>query len=330
MRRREFISGLGSVAVAWPSAARGQQPNRVRRIGVLMGYAENDLEAEDWVTAFAQGLREVGWRENSSVQIEYRWGGNNPERIASFAAQLVGLKPDAILASNTPTLAALHQATRTIPIVFANVSDPVGGGFVQAFSRPGGNITGFVAAEASLGGKWFTLLKEIAPGVKRVAFIFNPNTAPYAGDFVRDAAAAATSFGAEVVATPVHDDLEIERDIALLASAPNGGLIVLPSAFTSEHRENIISLAVRHLLPAVYAYRYFALDGGLMSYGNNIPDQFRQAATYVDRVLKGDKPSDLPIQAPTKFQFVINLKTAKALGLTVPPNLLATADEVIE
>jgi putative tryptophan/tyrosine transport system substrate-binding protein len=329
MRRREFISLLGGAAT-WPVAARAQQSDRMRRIGVLMGFAENDSEAKEWVAAFLQGLREFGWRESGNVQIDYRWGGTKPERMPSYAAELVGLKPDAILASNTPTLAALHQATRTIPIVFVNVAGPIGGGFVQTFARPGGNVTGFVLVEAPLGGKWFSLIKDIAPGVKRVAFIFNPDTAPYAGDFIRDAATAAASFGAELIATPVHDDLEIDRDIALLAGTPNSGLIVLSSAFTIAHRERIIAMAARYRLPAVYSFRFFANDGGLMSYGSNTPDQFRQSASYVDRILKGDKPSDLPVQAPTKFELVINLKAANALRIAIPPGVLAIADEVIE
>jgi putative tryptophan/tyrosine transport system substrate-binding protein len=331
VRRREFITLVGGAAGAWPVAARAQQrPDRKRRIGVLMFSADDDAEVRVWVSSFVQGLRELNWAEGSNVHIDYRWTAGDPGRTRMLAAELVALKPDVILASNTTTLVALYEATRTTPIVFANVSDPVGGGFVQSFARPAGNITGFVPAEASLGGKWLTLLKEIAPGTKRVAFIFNPETAPYAEGFARSATSAASSFAAEVIQTPVHDDSEIERGIAALAGEPNGGLIVLPSLFTVARRAPIISLAARHRLPAIYAYRYFVTEGGLMSYGNDMPDQFHQAATYVDRILKGGKPSDLPIQAPTKFQFVINRRTAKTLGLDIPSSLLGIADEVIE
>jgi len=302
----------------------------MRRIGALMGSPENDPEAKSWVASFGQGLIELGWREGGNVRIEFRWCGTDPERARTFAAELVGLQPDVILASNTPTLAALHQATPTIPIVFANVTDPVGGGYVQSIARPGGNITGFLASEPSLGGKWMTLLKEIAPNVERVAFIFNPKTAPFAEEYVRPAEAAAASIAVELSATPIRDPSEVELAIDLFSRQPNAGLIVLPSAFTVINRDRIIASATHHLLPAVYAYRFFAVDGGLMSYGNDVSHLFWQAASYVDRILKGDKPSDLPVQAPTKFQMVINLKTAKALGLTVPHNLLVLADEVIE
>jgi putative ABC transport system substrate-binding protein len=288
------------------------------------------VETKAWVASFEQGLKALGWREAGNVQIEFRWCGADPERTRTYAAELVGLKPDVILASNTPTLAALHHATLTIPIVFANVSDPVGGGFVQSIARPGGNITGFLPAEPSLGGKWMSLLKEIAPNIKRVAFIFDPGTAPYAGEFVRQAETAAASFTVEFSATPIRDASEIELTIDLFARQPNGGLIVLPSAFTAINRDRIIAAATHHLLPAVYAYRYFAVEGGLMSYGNDLPHSFWQAASYVDRILKGDKPGDLPVQAPTKFQMVINLKTANALGLTVPNSMLLLADELID
>jgi putative tryptophan/tyrosine transport system substrate-binding protein len=329
MRRREFIAGLTG-AVTWPIAAWAQQGERVRRIGVLMGYDESDLEAKGWTAAFGQGLKELGWLEGTNVRIEYRWGGIDAERLRTFAAGLAGSNPAVMLASNTPTLAALQRATRTIPIVFANVSDPIGGGFIQSFSRPGGNITGFVPTEPPLGGKWLTLLKGIAPKVSRVAFIFNPETAPYAGEFFRQAETAAASVAVEIIATAVRDDLEIEGTIASLAREPNGGLIVLPSAFTTAHRAQIIASAARHLLPAVYAYRYFATDGGLMSYGNDLSNTFRGAAGYVDRILKGKEPADLPVQAPIKYELVINLKTANAIGLTIPEAQLATADEVIQ
>jgi putative tryptophan/tyrosine transport system substrate-binding protein len=329
MRRREFIAGLGSAALSWPFSARAQQSRRLRRVGALMGYIEDDLEVKGWTTAFSQRLKELGWSNADNLRVEYRWGGDDLPRLRTFAIELVGLQPDVLLASNTPTLSALQEATRTIPIVFASVSDPIGGGFIQAFSRPGGNITGFVPTEPPLSGKWLTLLKNLAPQVGKIAFVFNPATAPYAGEFFRHAESAAASVNVEIIATAVRSDEEIERTLASLPGERNGGLIVLPSAFTTLHRERIIASAARLRLPAVYAYRYFAVDGGLFSYGNELSDTFQRAAGYVDRVLKGENPASLPVQAPTKYELVINLKTAKALGLTIPETLLATADEII-
>jgi putative tryptophan/tyrosine transport system substrate-binding protein len=294
MRRREFIAGLGTAA-AWPMVARAQQPRRPRRVGALMGYIENDLEVKGWTAAFGQRLKELGWLEGDNLRVDYRWGGDDSQRLRTFAAELVGLQADALLASNTPTLSALQEATPTVPIVFANVSDPIGGGFVQAFSRPGGNITGFVPTEPPLSGKWLTLLKSIAPSVGKIAFVFNPGTAPYAGEFFRHAETAAATFAIEIIAAAVRSDEEIERTFASLSPDPNGGLIVLPSAFTTLHRKRIIDSAAQHRLPAVYAYRYFAADGGLFSYRNELSDTFQRAAGYVDRILRGEKPASLPV-----------------------------------
>jgi putative tryptophan/tyrosine transport system substrate-binding protein len=329
MRRREFIAGIVSAA-AYPIVAHGQQSRRPRRVGALMGYVESDLEVKRWTAAFAQRLRELGWLEADNLQVEYRWGGDDLVRLRILAAELMALQPDVLLASNTPTLSVLQDATRTIPIVFANVSDPIGGGFVQSFSRPGGNITGFVPTEPPLSGKWLTLLKNIAPSVRRVAFVFNPATAPYAGEFFRHAESAAASVAAEIIATAVRNDDELETIAASLGREQNGGLIVLPSAFTTLHRERIIESAARHRLPAAYAYRYFAADGGLFSYGNELSDTFRRAAGYADRILRGEKPTNLPVQAPIKYELVINLKTSQKLGLDVPEAFLATANELIK
>jgi putative ABC transport system substrate-binding protein len=329
MERREFIVGLGGAA-AWLVAAHAQQPDPVRRIGVLLPYAESDAEAKAWLATFREELGKLGWNEGRNLRIDYRWAAFDAESMQRFASELIALQPDAILTQNTTTTAAMLQQTRTIPIVFAQIADPVGAGFVASLPRPGGNVTGFINLEASLGSKWLGLLKEIAPHVKRVAFLFNPATAPYFEYYLRPFKAAAPSFGVEPIAAPVHDTAELESVVAAQAREPNGGLIAMPDVFHTVHRAEIISLAARHHLPAVYAFRVFAKDGGLLSYGNNRFDNYRLAANYVDRVLRGAKPSELPVQNPTKFELVINLKTAKALGLTIPPNLLAIADEVIE
>ena len=330
MRRREFITLLGGAA-AWPLAARAQQPERMRRIGVLMGYAESDREGQAFVAAFREELQKLGWTEGRNIRIDTRWATpDDAESRQRFAKELVALQPDLILSHSTPTTAALLQQTRTIPIVFAIVSDPVGSGFVASFPRPGGNVTGFTNMEPTMAGKWLELLKEIAPRVARVAFLFNPATAPYAEYYLNPFKAAAASFAVEAIAAPVHDTSELETVVAAQAREPNGGLIVMPDTFTTAHRAEITSLAARYRLPAVYPFRFFAELGGLLSYGNDLVDNFRRAATYADRILKGAKPSELPVQAPVKFELVINLKTAKALGLTVPPASLARADEVIE
>ena len=331
MRRRNFIAGLASIAIDWPLAARAQQPERMRRIGVLMGYPENDLEGPAFFAAFREGLQNLGWMEDRNIRLDTRWvSPDDAEARQRFAKELVALQPDLILSSVTPTTAALLQHTRTIPIVFATVADPVGSGFVASLAQPGGNVTGFQAMVGSLGGKWLELLKEIAPRVARVAMLFNSAVAPYAESYLNPFKAAASSFAVEPIAAPVRDTSTLESVIAAQARAPNGGLIVMPDTFTDVHRAEIISLAARFGLPAVYPRRPFTELGGLLSYGIDQLDSYRRAATYVDRILKGEKPSELPVQAPVKFELVINLKTAKALGLTVPPTLLARADEVIE
>jgi len=330
MRRRELITLLCGAAV-WPLAARAQQPERMRRIGVLMGYAENDWEAQAWLAAFREALQKLGWTEGRNVRIDTRWSRADTEMMKRFAQELVALQPDLILSQVTPTTAALLQQTRTIPIVFAMVADPVGSGFVANMSRPGGQVTGFTTLEGSLGGKWLELLKEVAPRVARVAVLFNPTTAAtFAEYFLNPLKAASASFGVEVVAAPVHDTTELESVIARQAREPNGGLIVLPEAFLIGHRAEVTSLAARYSLPAVYPYRQFSEIGGLLSYGIDRLDNWRGAASYVDRILKGEKPGDLPVQTPTKYELVINVKTAKALGLTISRELQTRADEVIE
>jgi len=331
MRRRDFVTLLGGAAVTWPFTARAQQADPMRRIGALMAYSERDPEGQDSVAAFREGLQTLGWTEGRNVRIDTRWA--TPADAASaqrFATELVALQPDLILAQSTPITAALLQQTRTIPIVFVNVTDPVGSGFVASFPRPGGNVTGFVEFEPTMSGKWLELLKEIAPRVARVAFLFNPATAPYAEYYLSPFKAAAASFAVKAIAAPIHDKFELESVVAAQAREPNSGLIVMPSAFTTGHGEEITILAARYRLPAVYAFRFFAELGGLLSYGNDRLDNFRRAVTYADRILKGAKPSELPVQAPVKFELVINLKTAKALGLDVPLHLQQRADEVIE
>ena len=330
MRRRDFITLLGGVAAAWPIAARAQQADRMRLIGVLMTYAESDPEGQAWVAAFRERLEKLGWAEGRNLRIATRWATPNVEAMQRFAKELVALQPDLILSQSTPTTAALLQHTRTIPIIFANIADPVGSGFVASFPRPGGNATGFVLFEPTMAGKWLELLKEIAPRVNRVAFLFNPATATYFEYYTNPFKAAAASFGVEAMAAPVHDRSELGSAFAAQAREPNGSVIVLPDSFLNAHSAEITSLAARYRLPAVYPYRLYMKVGGLLSYGNDVFDNYRRAAGYVDRILKGEKPADLPVQAPTKYELVINLKTAKALGLDVPPTLLARADEVIE
>jgi putative tryptophan/tyrosine transport system substrate-binding protein len=328
IRRRDFIPLLGG-AVAWPLAARAQE--RVRRIGVLMGYAESDFDAQGKIAAFREGLQKLGWAEGRNIRIDTRWPiPADAESMQRLAKELVALEPDLILSHITPTTAALLQQTRTIPIIFATVSDPIGSSFVASFSRPGGNVTGFTSIEPTMAGKWLELLKEIAPRVARVAFLFNPVTAPYAEYFLNPLKVAAPSLGVEVIAAPVRDTSELESVVAAQAREPNSGLIVTPDSFMDVHRAEITSLAARYLLPAVYPFRQFPEVGGLLSYGNDQLDNFRRAAVYVDRILRGTKPSELPVQAPVKFELVINLKTAKALGFNVPPLLQQRADELIE
>ena len=331
LKRRQFITLLGGAAVAWPTAARAQQPERMKRIGVLMGYPESDSEAQTKIAAFQDGLQKLGWTEGRNTRIDTRWATPaDAESMERFAKELVALQPDLILSSTTPTTAALLQQTRTIPIVFATVADPVGSGFVASFPRPGGNVTGFVVFEASLAGKWIELLKEIAPRVNRIAFLFNPATATYAEFYLNPFKAAAASFAVEAIAAPVRDRSQLDSVVSAQAREPNGGLIVMPDSFTDLHRAEITSLAARYRLPAIYPRRIFTEVGGLLSYGIDQLDNFRLAATYADRILKGEKPADLPVQAPSKYELVINLKTAKALGLDVPVQLQQRADEVIE
>jgi putative ABC transport system substrate-binding protein len=331
LKRRTFITLLGGAAATWPLTARAQQPDRMRRIGVLMGYAESDSEAQTNIAAFRDGLQKLGWAEGRNIRIDTRWvTPDDAESRQRFAKELVALQPDLILSHTTPTTAALLQQTRTIAIVFANVSDPVGSGFVASFPRPDGNVTGFNVSEPTMAGKLVELLKEIAPRVARVAMLFNPATATYAEYWLNPFKAAAASFAVEAIAAPVGDMSEVDSVFAAQAREPNGGLIVMSDSFSIAHRVEITSLAARYRLPTVYPYRLFAQLGGLLSYGVDLTDNFRRAATYADRILKGAKPSDLPVQAPTKFVLIINLKTAKALGLKVTATLLARADELIE
>jgi putative ABC transport system substrate-binding protein len=329
--RRKFITALGGATVAWPLAARAQQPVQMRRIGVLMAHAESDPEFEAYLAAFREGLEKLGWTEGRNIRIDTRWGAlDDAEARQRLAKELVALEPDVILTQNTPPTASMLEQTHTIPIIFVIVADPVGSGFVASLPRPGGNATGFTVMEPTMSGKWLELLKEIAPRVNRAAFLFNPATAPYFDYYLNPFKAAAASFGMDVILAPVHDRAELDTVIAAQAREPNGGLILIPDGFLNVHRDEIISLAARYSLPAVYPWRFFAERGGLLSYGSEQGDEFRLAATYVNRILQGEKPSELPVQAPVKFELVINLKTAKALGLTVPQSLIATADEVIE
>jgi putative ABC transport system substrate-binding protein len=330
MRRREFIAGLGSAAT-WPMAAKAQQPVPMRRIGVLMPYDETDPEGKARLSAFTQGLSELGWSSNARMDV--RWtAASNVDRVRMFAKELVDLRPDVILASTTPVIAALRRETRTIPIVFAAGGDPVGEGFVASLPRPGGNITGFISQEAAMAGKWLELLTEIAPSVKRTAIMFNPDTASGAGSyFLPSFEAAARSLKVEPVQAPVHSGTDIETVITSLGRPPVGGLVVAADGgFNVAHRAAIISLAARNNVPAVYPTRIWSRDGGLLSYGADYPDLFRRAAPYVDRILRGAKPADLPVQLSVKFEMSVNVKTAKALGLTVPQSILLRADEVIE
>jgi putative ABC transport system substrate-binding protein len=330
MTRRQLITLLGGAAML-PLAARAQQRERMRRIGVLMTLAEGEWQGQTRVAAFREGLEKLGWAEGGNVRIDYRWAApSNAGSMQLSAKELIALQPDLILSQNTPTTAALLQQTHTIPVIFAVVSDPVGSGFVASFPRPGGNVTGFTNIEDSQGGKWLELLKEIAPPINRVAFLFNPATAPYAKNYLSPFKAAAASLAVEAIVTPVHDKSELESVTAATAREANGGLVVVTDSFMTTHRAEITALAARYRLPAVYPFRYFVEVGGLLSYGNDVLDSFRRAATYADRILKGAKPSELPVQAPVKFELVINLKTAKALGLDVPVQLQQRADEVIE
>ncbi len=327
-RRREFIAGVAGAAV-WRVAARAQLPDRMRRVGCLYAFAENDPIVQARVAVLREGLAQLGWTEHN-VRIEERFAEGHADQMQVYAAELVGSAPDVIVANSTPALAALKQATRTIPIIFSVVSDPVGQGFVASLGHPGGNITGFSFAEFAMLGKWLETLKEIAPGVKRIALVFNPQVAPYYSTFLRDFEGAAATLAAELSATPVREEAEIEAAVSAFSREPGGGLIVAPDPFMNTHRALVIALAERHRLPVIYGNQSFVRDGGLISYGPETLDIVRRSTSYVDRILRGGRPGELPVQAPAKYELLINLKTAKALGLTVPVTLRVRADEVIE
>jgi putative ABC transport system substrate-binding protein len=327
MKRREFISLIGSAA-AWPFAAGAQSAERVRRIGVLANFAESDADTQAMIGVLQQRLSELGWNVSRNLQIEARWSGGDPGRLPARAAELLALKPDVLIGTNTPAVAALRQVTEAVPIVFVNANDPIRLGFVKSLARPGGNITGFISWGSTIGGKWLELLTEIVPGLEHVALTFNPRT--YTGQQTQSIEAAAPALRVGLTSVAFRDGSEIERALAEFSKTPNRGLLVLPDSSTVLHRDLIVGLAARHRIPAIYPFRAFITSGGLAYYGTNTAQQYRSAAEYVDRILKGAKPADLPVQAPTKYELVINLKTAKALGLDVPPMLLARADEVIE
>jgi putative tryptophan/tyrosine transport system substrate-binding protein len=329
MRRREFITLLGGAA-AWPLAARAQQSEKTRRIGVLNAFAETDPEGQAWDAAFRKRLDELGWIDGRTVKIDTRWGAGSVDRMRLFAKELVRLNPDVLVAATTPATAALQTETHTIPIVFAVVSDPIGSGFVASLAKPGGNITGFINIEASLSGKWLELLRQIAPSVSRAGFLFNPQTASYAQYYLDTFRAAAAVLKIEPIDAPVHSVAEVEAVMTKLGRESDAGVIVMPDTFTVVNRDTIVSLANRDRLPAIYPFRIFAAAGGLLSYGIDLPDLYRGAATYVDRILRGAKPEELPVQLPTKFEMIVNLKTAKAIGLNIPQSLVIAADEVIE
>jgi putative tryptophan/tyrosine transport system substrate-binding protein len=330
MRRRDFVKVIAGSATIWPLTARAQQSERIRRIGVLMSSAETDVWGQRSVATFLEALEQIGWLQGRNLQIEYRWGSADHDRIQRQATELVELNPDAILGQATPAISALKRATRTIPIVFVNVSDPIGSGFIESLTRPTGNITGFSNFEPTMGGKWVELLKEIAPGLRRIALMSNPETSPQAKAYVPAIEAATSSLGLQSIAAPVHDGTEIERAIAAIGREPGGGLVLPSDVFTFTNRELIVRLADQYRVPAVYSFREFAESGGLMSYGVDLVVQFRQAAQYINRILKGEQPGELPVQGPTKFQLILNVKTAKGQGLSIPDKLLARADEVIE
>jgi putative ABC transport system substrate-binding protein len=335
MRRREFITLLGGAAAAWPLTVHAQQGERIRRVGVLMAYAESDPSVQSYLAAFRGALAKLGWTDGGNLRIELRWGAADPDRIKTFAKELVDLRPDAILGTTTPVIRALARETQTIPIVFALVIDPIGNGLAASLAHPGGNITGFSALDSALGGKWVGLLKEIAPHTARVALLFNPTALPLPTGsplqaYLASIQAAATSFAVEVSAAPVHAKDEIEGVIATQARDPGGSLVVMPDIFNRRNSDLIISLAARYGVPAIYYSRSFAESGGLIAYSDDFAEELRQAAGYIDRILRGSKVGELPIQQPTKFELVINMKTAKALGLTPSSGLLSIADEVIE
>jgi putative tryptophan/tyrosine transport system substrate-binding protein len=329
MRRRDFIAGLG-IAASWPVLVQAQQTTPIRHIGVLSALSEHDPQQRSYITAFQQELGKLGWTDGGNIQIDYRWGDANIERIRAFAADLVALHPDVLFVGGTPALAALRQATRSIPIVFTQVADPIGMGFVASLARPGGNITGFLIEEPPLAGKRVQLLKLMVPRLRRMAYLFDPDVAASPGDYFRYAEAAAAPLMVEMIAAAVRDDSELEEKLAALAREPNSGMLVLADPFTVGHRKQIIELAARHRLPAMWNDRDLSADGGLISYGIDFRDRFRQAAGYVDRILRGAKPADLPVQAPERYDLVINLKTARAMELDVSAGILSLANEVIE
>jgi putative ABC transport system substrate-binding protein len=330
MRRREFIGLVGSAATVWSLAARAQQADPTRKVGVLMNLTSEDPEGKARIEAFSQSLRKTGWIEGENLRTEVRWAGDDAERYHQYARELVGSAPDVILASASPSVAALQQVTQSVPIVFANVIDPVGAGFIASLARPGGNTTGFTAFEYSISGKWLELLNELAPGLKRVAVVREPSIAAGIGQFAAIETLASSSSGLELTAIDPRDSKQIERALAAFAREPNGGLIVTASSSSVTHRDLLLALALRYRLPAVYPFRYYVASGGLAAYGPDVLAIYGRAADYIHRILKGAKPADLPVQAPTKYELVLNLKTAKALGLSVAPGLLARADEVIE
>lgn len=330
MRRREFIALLGGAATGWPLTVRAQQGERVRRVGMLIAsFAQTDREGQTRIAAFLDTFQKLGWIDGRNVRLDYRWNAGVADREKAYAAELVRLAPDVIVVAANPALAELQRLTSTIPIVFTQVADPVGSGFVASLPRPGANITGFQTNYPAMGGKWLGVLKEAAPNIRRAVVLFGSDSAANV-ELVRATEMVAPSLGVEVIAIDVHDRVEIERAIAEFASQPDGGLVVVPHPNTIANRGSVIILAARHRLPAVYPYRYFATEGGLMSYGPDQIDQWRGAATYVDRILRGEKPGELPVQAPAKFELVINMKTAKALGFSIPPGFPLRADEVIE
>jgi putative tryptophan/tyrosine transport system substrate-binding protein len=329
MRRREFIAGL-SGAVAWPMVARGQQPGRMRSLALLSGAAESDQNNRGWLSAFDAALRSFSWIDGQNIRIERRYAPGDFNRMREYARELVDLTPDLVLVTNTPSALAMLEVTHQIPLLFVNVTDPVGSGIVSSLSNPGGNATGFTNFEFTMGGKWLQILKEVAPDIERTAIIFNPELAPFADGYIRSFRAGAESLRVDAILAPIHDVDQLERLLIAQTREPGGSIIIMPDAFTVPNRDLIIDFAVRHRLPSIYPYRVFALGGGLISYGPDIEDLYRRAAAYADRLLRGAVPSGLPVQQPNKFEFVINSKTAKAIGLTIPDMLLARADEVIE
>jgi putative tryptophan/tyrosine transport system substrate-binding protein len=330
MRRRDFISLAGGMAVTWPLVAHAQQPDRMRRLGVLSSLAETDTEAQAWDAAFRKRLAELGWVDGSSVHIDYRWGAGSVDRMRLFAAELVQLKPDALVSISTPATAALQAETRAIPIVFAWVSDPIGSGFVSSLAHPGGNITGFLNIEASVIGKWLSLMREMAPQVSRIGFLYNPQTAPYARYYLDTFRAAARTLAIEAIDAPVRSTEEVEALMTKLGGEAGAGLFVMSDTSMVVYRKTIYALAERYRLPTIYPYRVFAAEGGLMSYGVDVADLLRGAAEYIDRILRGEKPNELAVQQPTRFELVVNVKTAKMLGLTIPTSMFVAAQEMIE